>query len=169
MSLPPFQQFLDAHRREVLRFLRALVGPDEADDCFQETFIAALRAYPTIRDAASLRSWVLTIAHRKALDAHRARGRADGVATAGAMLAAEPRLTRPTDDERACARQGELWERIRGLPDKQRAAIFLRFVADLPYREIATALDCSEAAARRSAHDGLARLREHLDREEALR
>ena len=47
VSLPPFQRLLDDHGRDVLRFLVAAAGPDEADDCFQETFLAALRAYPS--------------------------------------------------------------------------------------------------------------------------
>src|SRR5947209_1568710 len=74
-ALPPFQRFLDAHRDLVWRFLVRAVGHTEAEDCFQETFIAALRAYPRVRADSNLRAWVLTIAHRKALDAHRARAR----------------------------------------------------------------------------------------------
>ena len=50
------------------RFLIASVGPVDADDCYQETWLAALRAYPRLRDASNLRSWILTIAHRKAID-----------------------------------------------------------------------------------------------------
>ncbi|MBA2256496.1 MAG: RNA polymerase sigma factor, partial [Thermoleophilaceae bacterium] len=72
---PPFQAFLDEHRSAVLAFLLATVGPVEADDCFQETFLAALRAYPDLRDGRNLRGWVMTIAHRKAIDAVRARAR----------------------------------------------------------------------------------------------
>src|SRR5947209_10870428 len=72
-ALPPFQRFLDAHRDLVWRFLVRAVGHTEAEDCFQETFIAALRAYPRVRADSNLRAWVLTIAHRKALDSHRAR------------------------------------------------------------------------------------------------
>ena len=75
MSLPPFQRLLDEHGRDVHRFLVATAGLQEADDCFQETFIAALRAYPRLSDASNLRGWLLTIAHRKSLDAHRARSR----------------------------------------------------------------------------------------------
>ena len=46
MDLPPFQRLLEEHRVAVYRFLVAAVGPQEADDCFQETFLAAMRAYP---------------------------------------------------------------------------------------------------------------------------
>src|SRR5450631_711825 len=74
-GLPPFQRFLDSHRDAVWRFLVSSVGHVDAEDCFQETFIAALRAYPRLHADSNLRAWVLTIAHRKALDAHRGRSR----------------------------------------------------------------------------------------------
>src|SRR5204863_311008 len=75
VTLPPFQRVPDEHRDDVHRFLMASAGPNEADDAFQETFIAALRAYPRLRPDSNVRGWLLTIAHRKAVDAHRARGR----------------------------------------------------------------------------------------------
>src|SRR4029077_8444010 len=73
--LPPFQHLLDDFAGDVLRFLVAQVGMPDADDCFQETFIAALRSYPTLRDASNLRGWLLTIARRKAIDSRRAASR----------------------------------------------------------------------------------------------
>ena len=73
--LPPFQRFLDEQRDVVWRLLVSSVGSADAEDCFQETFIAALRAYPELRPDSNLRAWVLTIAQRKAIDAHRARAR----------------------------------------------------------------------------------------------
>jgi RNA polymerase sigma factor (sigma-70 family) len=152
--LPPFQAFLDDNRNAVWRVLVASVGREEAEDCFQETFIAALRAYPQLQRGGrehNLRAWVLTIAHNKALDAHRARSRrATPVADADpAGVAAE----RPQQDE-------QLWHAVQELPDRQRSAVVLRFVADLAHREIAAAIGCSEDAARRSLHEGLTKLRE---------
>jgi RNA polymerase sigma factor (sigma-70 family) len=152
-ALPPFQRFLDAHRDVVWRFLARMVGPSDADDCFQETFIAALRAYPRVRPDSNLRAWVLTIAHRKALDAHRARvRRAVPVADTGAVDGREA----PS----AQARDEELWGAVGELPPRQRSAVALRFLADLPHRDIAAAIGCSEDAARRSLHEGLKTLRE---------
>src|ERR687896_2516707 len=75
MRLPPFQSLLDVHGPDVYRFCVAMVGAVEADDCFQETWIAALRAYPSLRRADNLRAWLLRIAQNKAIDAHRARAR----------------------------------------------------------------------------------------------
>ncbi len=155
-ALPPFQSFLDANRDVVWRFLVASVGREEADDCFQETFIAALRAYPRLRGRRgehNLRAWVLTIAHNKALDAHRARARralpvADPEEASGRLATAD----RPRRDE-------ALWTAVDELPPRQRSAVVLRFVADLPHREIAAAIGCSEEAARRSLHEGLCKLR----------
>ncbi len=152
MALPPFQEFLDAHRQEVYRFLVAAAGPTEADDAFQETFLSALRAYPRLRPGSNLRSWVMTIAYRKALDAHRAtRRRPDSVEE----LPERP-APQPPDPEPA------LWRAVRELPDGQRGALLLRFVADLPYLEIAAALGCREDAARQRVREGLRRLKEAI-------
>ena len=156
-TLAPFQRFLDEHREPVLGFLRAMVGPHDADDCFQETFIAALRSYERM-DGRHPRAWVMTIARRKAIDHHRARARRP-----------EPRGELPevpVVDERPDL---EIWEAVAALPDGQRAAVALRYGADLPYREIGAALDCSEDAARRRVADGLQALRKTIDREEATR
>ena len=60
---------------DVYRYCVATAGRSEADDCFQETWIAALRAYPSLRRADNLRAWLLRIAHNKAMDLHRSRGR----------------------------------------------------------------------------------------------
>ena len=152
MTPPPFQRFLDAHREPVWRFLVAAVGPDAADDCFQETFMAALRAYPRTR-VENPRAWVLTIAHRKALDHHRARSRRP--VPVGALPDA------PAPDAAEAPGAG-VWDRVRHLPPKQRAALLLRFAGDLSHREVGAALGVSEEAARRSAHEGLKRLREEL-------
>jgi RNA polymerase sigma factor (sigma-70 family) len=148
----PFQRFLDEQREAVFRFLVASVGRDAADDCFQETFLAAMNAYPRLRAGSNHRAWVLTIAHRKALDHHRARARraipVSDVPEVG-VHDAEPR-----DDA--------TWERVRALPPKQRAAVLLRYAGDLSHAEVARALDCSEEAARRSAHEGLKKLRTEM-------
>lgn len=163
--LPPFQRFLDDHRDEVWRLLRASVGPDRADDCFQETFIAALLAYPRLRAGSDLRAWVLTIAHRKALDAHRAQARqavpiADVATADGPGGRAAPEASRNgRSPSPAVERDERLWQAVRALPERQRSAVVLRCVADLPHSEIATAIGCTPDAARRSLHEGLTKLR----------
>jgi len=159
--LPPFQRFLDTHRDEVWRFLVASVGRAEADDCFQETFISALRAYPRLRADSNLRAWVLTIAHRKALDVHRARaGRALPVAEVAEMADSRSSSGAQGNATPAQPRDDGLWDAVHELPQRQRSAVLLRYVGDLPHRDIARAIGCSEDAARRSLHEGLSKLRE---------
>jgi len=152
MKLPPFQALLDEHRTDVYRFLVAMVGPVDADDCFQETWISALRAYPKLRRSDNLRAWLFRIAQNKSIDAHRARGR-----RAVPVAAVPERPTYSTSDA-----DPELWERVRDLPTKQRTAVFCRSVLGMPYDELAVLLESSEDAARRNVHEGLKRLKEEL-------
>jgi RNA polymerase sigma factor (sigma-70 family) len=154
-ELPPFQTLLDRHSGDVMAVLRGAVGRGEAEDCFQETFLAALRAYPRLRSDENLRGWLLTIAHRKAIDHHRAKGRRP--------LPVEQLAEVPVEDP-APELDGDsaVWQRVRSLPPKQRAAVTLRYAADLPHSEIAAALACSPEAARRSLHEGIKKLREEL-------
>lgn len=141
---------MDDHAPAVHRFLASSVPPHEVDDCFQETFISALRAYPRLSHGSNLRSWVLTIASRKAIDGHRRRARMD-VSSGGIP---ERQVPSPPEDD------PELWAAVRELPAKQRGAVVLRYVNDLTYKEIGNILDCSEAAARQNTKAGLDRLRE---------
>ena len=150
VSLPPFQALLDAHGRDVQRFLVASVGRIDADDCYQETWLAALRAYPRVQSATNLRSWLLTIAHHKAIDHVRSRRR-QAVPVGDVAESAAPAAAQAPDDE--------LWAHVRELPAKQRAALALRFVADAAYAEISAVMGTSEEAARRNVHEGLKRLR----------
>jgi RNA polymerase sigma factor (sigma-70 family) len=150
-DLPPFQTLLDAHGGEVMAVLRGAVGRADADDCFQETFLSALRAYPKLGNGQNLRGWLLTIAHRKAVDHHRSNGRRP--LPIGEVE--EPADAPPEPDD-------GLWAAVGGLPPKQRAAVTLRYACDLPHAQIAAALDCSPEAARRSLHEGIKRLRKEL-------
>jgi RNA polymerase sigma factor (sigma-70 family) len=150
VRLPPFQTLLDAHSADVYRFLIASVGAIDADDCYQETWLAALRAYPQLRDASNLRGWLFTIAHRKVIDHVRARARRPMPVQDTAEIA---------DDRRPATLDGDIWARVAALPDKQRTALALRFIADSAYAEIADVMAISEEAARRNVHEGLKRLR----------
>jgi len=131
--------------------LRGAVGND-AEDCFQETFLAALRAYPRLKSSDNLRGWLLTIAHRKAIDHHRTNGRKP-------VPVADPPEIAIEDPELGDSR---IWTAVTKLPPKQRAAVALRYGSDLPHAEIAAALGCSPEAARRSLHEGIKRLRKEL-------
>lgn len=153
MSLPPFQTLLDEHAVALHRHVRALVGPNDADDVTQEVLIAALRAYPDLRDGSNLKGWLWTIARHKVIDRFRHDGRRPSTVPleedpGGGRDGASP----PGSDE-------DLWTAVRRLPDGQRAAVALRFVDDMAYREIAEVLGCTEGAARQRVHDGVKALR----------
>src|SRR5690349_12453622 len=74
-SKPPFDVVVATHGSTVLRVCRAVVGWADADDAWSETFLSALRAYPSLPDDANVEAWLVTIAHRRALDRGRARAR----------------------------------------------------------------------------------------------
>ena len=153
-TLPPFQAFMDDHRDDVWRFLVAVAGPQEADDCLQETFLSALKAYPELRDAQNLKGWVMTIAYRKAMDTHRSRRRHPVPVAAVPEIAGGAGAPVAPDDE--------LWDAVRCLPPMQRAAVAYRYVSDMPYKQIADVLSCSEDSARQNVRMGLRKLREVL-------
>jgi RNA polymerase sigma factor (sigma-70 family) len=149
-QLPPFQRVFDEHSGAVLSFLLGAIGPSEAEDCFQETMLSALRAYPRLVDASNLRGWLFTIARRKVIDARRAMARRptpiadpDPGAAPGAQLDIDEGL----------------WDDVRRLPVKQRRAVVLRFAGDRSYPEIAQAMSTTQDSARQSVHEGLKKLR----------
>lgn len=136
----------------VYRFLTAAVGPLDADDCFQDTFLAALRAYPRLTDPTRLDRWVLRIASRKAIDHHRAAGRrpvpTGRIPERSVTPAGWPEL------------DGELQSAVASLPPKQRVAVVHRHVLDRSYADVAEAMGTTEEAARANVSQGLKRLRE---------
>ena len=152
--LPPFEQVIEIHGPALLRFCAAQAGSQRAEDCFQETMLAALRAYDQVRDAAAIGSWLFSIAARKAVDAHRGR-----------LRSPEPRadLKELAGAEDAPERDDGIWLEVRSLPDKQRSAVTLRYLADLSHAEVAEVMGTSEAAARRNVFEGLKRLRERVE------
>jgi RNA polymerase sigma factor (sigma-70 family) len=156
MRLPPFDQVLERYGGDVWRFAASQVGRDRADDLFQETMLAALAAYPKLRDPSSTRSWLLRIAARKAVDAFRA----DARTAAAPGEAGDPAAAQPAADD-------ELWSRVAQLPDKQRHAVARRFVLDLRYADIGAAMGTSPEAARRNVFEALKALRTAMNPLEA--
>jgi RNA polymerase sigma factor (sigma-70 family) len=149
VTIPPFERFYEEHRNAVFGHLVRLVGRQRAEDAFQETFLRALRGYPKLEHGRHLKAWVFTIATRVAVDESRKR---------------RPEATIPeeilVDGERPAYAQLE--HLADELPDKERAAVVLRYGYDLPYEQIADALDSSEEAARQAASSGVRRLRRRL-------
>jgi RNA polymerase sigma factor (sigma-70 family) len=152
---PPFERVVEQHGPAVLRFCAAQVGAERAEDCFQETMLSALRAYEAVRDSGAIRAWLFSIAARKAIDSHRAQARAPEAVEDIASLAGT---------EESALRDEPVWAHVRALPDKQRHAVTLRFVADLGHGEIAEVMQITESAARRNVFEGLRRLRQEMPR-----
>ena len=149
--LPPFEEIVATHGPTVLRVCRAVLGPIDAEDAWSETFLSALRAYPTLQLGSNVEAWLVTIAHRKAIDQTRARARRPLL-----PVSSLPERAAPTEEHRW---NGELWAAMQALPFKQRVAVAYHYVAGMPYAEVATLTGGSQDAARRAASDGIATLR----------
>ncbi len=153
MTQAPFEQVVATHGATVLRVCRAVVGPDDADDAWSETFIAALRAYPSLAEGTNLEAWLVTVAHRKAVDILRARKRRP----VPLEQLPEPDATTAPGQEEADG----VWTAVAALPDKQRLAIAYHYLAGLPFAQVAAILGGTTDAARRAAADGMKTLRRH--------
>lgn len=157
MHLPPFQDLVDAHWRDVGRLAHALAGPGDGDDVAQQAWMQAYAAYPRLRTAGNLRGWLLTITHRCAMDSHRARARRAVPTEDGAVARAGDRAVAGPDDHHVDV---ELWQRVARLPERQREAVVLKYVGDLDHPMIAELLGTTPTMSRRLVSDGLKALRE---------
>jgi RNA polymerase sigma factor (sigma-70 family) len=147
----PFEQVVTRYGPMVLRVCRAVLGPDEAEDAWSETFLAALKAYPRLPGDANVEAWLVTIAHRKAIDVVRAAARRP--------LTADPLPDRPAPGGGPEDRDLDLWAAVAALPQRQRTAVAYHYLAGLPYAQVAEITGGSADAARRAAADGIAALR----------
>lgn len=148
----PFEELVHRHGATVLRVVRAVVGPVDADDAWSETFLAALRAYPDLSADANLEAWLVTISRRKAIDVTRARARhAIPVADVPDRVAEE--------HIDGLALEFDLVAAVARLPTKQRRSVTLHYLGGLPYADVADLVGGTESAARRAAADGIRTLR----------
>jgi RNA polymerase sigma factor (sigma-70 family) len=153
VQVKPFEQIVAEHGPVVLRVCRAVLGPVDAEDAWSETFLAALRGYPELPAEANVQAWLVTIAHRKAIDVTRARARH------AVPVAEVPERPGPRSDP--ADRDGEVWDVVAGLPDRQRTTLAYHYLAGLSYPEVAAITGGSADAARRAAADGMRTLRRH--------
>lgn len=159
-----FRLLYDRYAKRMYRFhLGRSRDPDAAHDLTAETFAQAWLARTTFRDQAggSAGPWLFAIA-RHVLSASVRRGRLER--TACTRLGIRDRLER----EPATADPDGTWlegldEALAELPESQLDAIRLRYVHDLPYDELADALDTTPQAARVRVHRGLSALRLRLN------
>lgn len=148
---PPFEALVAQHGPTVLRVCRVLLGLRDAEEAWSETFMSAMRAYPALPDDANVEAWLVTIAHRKAIDQLRATSRRP-VPTEQLPEAATGLGVPGTDDS-------DLWQAVGDLPERQRQAVAYHYVAGLPYADIARIIGGTPDAARRAAADGIKSLR----------
>ena len=148
MASPPFERLVRDHGAAVWNVCRALVGPHDADDAWSETFLAALRAYPTLPADANVRAWLIRIAHNEAIDLIRREQRQTRI---WQRLGAEPAAPPPWPSA--------IGVTLDALTEHQRRAVAYHHLAGLPYAEVAPLLGCSPSAARKAASDGIAALR----------
>jgi RNA polymerase sigma factor (sigma-70 family) len=147
----PFEAIVTEHGPTVLRVCRALLGSTAADDAWSETFLAAMKAYPDLRPGSNVQAWLVTIAHRKAIDQLRAQARQPSPAA--------DLPERPSREGVPGSWESELWAALGELPLKQRQTVAYHHLAGLPYAEVAEILGGTSQAARRAAADGIAALR----------
>lgn len=164
VDLEPFDHIVDAHADRVWRVCRALVGRDDVDDVWSETFLAALRAYPDLTDTRNVAGWLVTIAHNKAMDHHRRAARRPRPIDPDDR-AIRDRTTEDRTSEVDTRLDGGLVPFLAALTERQRTAVLLHHIAGLPYADVAITISSSEAAARRAAADGIARLRQLVPQE----
>ncbi|MGK8488943.1 RNA polymerase sigma factor [Nocardia asiatica] len=157
--MPPFEEVVAEYGPMVLRVCRAVLGQADAADAWSETFLSALRAYPGLPEDTNLEAWLVTVAHRRAIDVGRALTRAP--------VPAETLPERPTAAPGPADYDPDLWAALRALPTKQRQAVAYHYLAGLPHTEIAELLGNSPDAARRAAADGLKTLRKLYPKEDA--
>ena len=146
----PFEAIVTQHGPTVLRVCRAILSPADADDAWSETFLSAMRAYPDLPPDANVEAWLVTIAHRKAIDATRAAARRPVP------------VTQPPPGPQAApadSLDGDLTAAVASLPAKQKQAVAYHYLAGLPYAEIAAIVGGTTDAVRRAAADGIATLR----------
>ena len=159
VSQQPFEEIVAEHGPTVLRVCRAVLGRVDAEDAWSETFLAALRAYPRLRANSNIEAWLVTIAHRKALDQLRATSRR--------LVATDEGPERPAKNGGREGWESGLWEALEGLPLKQRQTIAYHYLVGMSYLQVAGIVGGSEDAARRAAADGIATLRKTFSKGES--
>lgn len=143
----PFEQVVAEHGETVWRVCRGLLPQHDAEDAWSETFLAALGAWDRF-EGDRVRGWLVTIAHRKAVDLLRASARI-----------VIPEAGVPDSPAGHAGRDLDLWAALARLPDGQRAAVVHHHIAGLPFDEVALVTGTSPTAARKAASDGVRRLR----------
>jgi RNA polymerase sigma-70 factor, ECF subfamily len=132
--------YRDSHGRILRTLLGLLRDRAAAEECAQDTFVRAYRAWPRWRPDAPAEAWL----HRIALHVAASHRRREGLRDLGGLLR---RLGRPAAADQAAdpTRSAELLAALRRLPPQQAAVIILRHHHGYTNREIAASLGVAES------------------------
>jgi len=130
-----FEELVRAYYDQVWRLCALLVDPPSADDLAQETFLRALRSFPSFRGSSSVRTWLFSVARHTCLDELRSRSRGRRVPPLWQHTTSEPSVQDPATDVVVNDLLGSLD------PDR-RAAFVLTQVFGLSYAEAARVCAC---------------------------
>jgi len=144
-DIDAFDELVRRTRRPAYRLARRITrNHEDADDVVQDSYVKAFRALARFDPQRAFLPWFLTIVARSALSALRGAARRatvplDEPGPDGATLA--DRISEAPPDVDARQRLFDAEEALARLPDDQRAILALRVDGDLPYSEIASALE----------------------------
>ncbi len=163
---PSFETLVDTHGPEIFAYIwRSLQDPHDADDCFQDTFLRAYKAYPRLKPPANYRAWLYKIATNTSATSLKRRSRLAGRTTD--LHAGLPAGGATFEEQiETTLSQQALRQAVDRLPKKQKAALLLRKYQGLSYQEIGTALDTSPSAARANVYQALQKLKAQFNHPE---
>jgi len=149
-----FKDFFEAEYRPLRRLGFLLTGDwAEAEDLAQEAMVRTYRAWSRIKERERPGAYARTVL----VNRRRSLLRRSMIARKHEEMLRSKEYA-PDDGEEGVV----LWEAIRSLPRRQRAALVLRFYEDLPEAEIAQILDAPVGTVKSLVHRGLTKLRERL-------
>ena len=160
---PEFEILVETHSAEIFGYLWRLLGAGvDSEDCLQETFLRAFRAYPKLKNTSNLRAWLYRIATNTAYTSLRRHSRQASLLTD--LSSNNYSTTNPSVPDQVEQRLTliEIQRAVEALPEKQRAALMLRKYQELSYPEIAVALNCREETARANVYQALKKLRKQF-------
>ncbi len=163
------EQFVQLHMRRVFVVIYRIVGnvPD-AQDLTQETFIKALQRREQLKDLEKAGHWLSRIASNAAIDFLRKRNRQNWTPLEDvAGVLSVPREAGPEAQLLAGERKSLLDEGLSKLTERERAALVLRDIEDLPAGEVAARLKCGKATVRSHIANARVKFKRYLERRQS--
>lgn len=163
-------RFVSENMRRVFLLIYRIVGNvADAQDLTQEAFIKALQRQDQLKDLEKAARWLSRIASNTAIDFLRRSGR---VAFTDIEDMPEPFVTSPADSPEQVLLRNEHRERLEAgleiLTGRERTALLLRDVEDLPAEEVAARLNCSKATVRSHIANARVKLRRHFAKRKGM-